>query len=311
MLNQIYDTIIIGAGPAGLTAALYTGRNSLNTLVLSKDLGGQTAISGEIGNFPGVPAIEGYKLIAMIKQQVDALPTVEINTGEDFAVKELNQKNKLFTITDTAGNEYQAKTVIVTSGKTHRKLGVPGEAEFEGRGVNYCATCDGPLYRNKIVAIIGGGYSATEAAYMLDKYASKIYVLTINPEMKGERVTLDKLAKSDKIEIIADAVTTEILHNDMRVTGVKYKNDTTGESKELSVQGVFVAIGSVPNTNQFGDLAKLNKYNEIEIDSKNMTSVPGLFAAGDVTTVWGKQSVIAAGEGAKAAMAVGEFLASK
>lgn len=306
----MYDVIIIGAGPAGLTAALYTGRNSLKTLILSKDLGGQTAISGEIGNFPGVPSTEGINLIATMQSQVNALKTVEMKISEEHVVNKLNRKEDIFTVHDSASTQYQSRTVIVTSGKTHRKLGVPGEAEFEGRGVNYCATCDGPLYRNKDVAIIGGGYSATEAAYMLDKYASKIYVLTINPQMKGERVTLDKISQSDKIEIIADAVTTEILHDDIRVTGVRYKNDKTGKTHDLPVQGVFVEIGSVPNTKQFGDLVKLNKYTEIEIDNKNMTSVPGLFAAGDVTSVWGKQSVIAAGEGAKAAMAVGEYLAA-
>jgi len=307
----MYDVIIIGAGPAGLTAALYTGRNSLKTLILSKDLGGQTAISGEIGNFPGVPSTEGINLIATMQSQVNALKTVEMKIGEDCMVNKLNRKDDIFTVHDSAGTQYQSRTVIVTSGKTHRKLGVPGEAEFEGRGVNYCATCDGPLYRNKDVAIIGGGYSATEAAYMLDKYASNIYILTINPQMKGERVTLDKISQSDKIEIIADAVTTEILHDDIRVTGVRYKNDKTGKTHDLPVQGVFVEIGSVPNTKQFGDLVKLNKYTEIEIDNKNMTSVPGLFAAGDVTSVWGKQTVIAAGEGAKAAMAVGEYLSKR
>lgn len=311
MPKHMYDVIIIGAGPAGLTAALYTGRNSLKTLILSKDLGGQTAISGEIGNFPGVPSTEGINLIATMQSQVNALKTVEMKIGEDCMVNKLNRKDDIFTVHDSAGTQYQSRTVIVTSGKTHRKLGVPGEAEFEGRGVNYCATCDGPLYRNKDVAIIGGGYSATEAAYMLDKYASNIYILTINPQMKGERVTLDKISQSDKIEIIADAVTTEILHDDIRVTGVRYKNDKTGKTHDLPVQGVFVEIGSVPNTKQFGDLVKLNKYTEIEIDNKNMTSVPGLFAAGDVTSVWGKQTVIAAGEGAKAAMAVGEYLSKR
>lgn len=302
---DMYDVIIIGAGPAGLTAALYTGRNLLKTLVLSKDLGGQTAISGEIQNYPGILETDGLTLSESFKKQTEKLPEVEIKIGEEVA--KIEKIGSAFKVKSSNHKVYQAKTIILAAGKHPKKLNVPGEKEFEGRGVSYCATCDAPLFKNKIVAVVGGGYSATEAAYMLAQYAKKIYILTINSKMRGEKITLEKINASKTIEILLNAKTLEILNDDQKVTGLKFK-DKSG-TKILEVEGVFVEIGYEPNTQNFSELVKLNQWKEVIINSKNETSTKGVFAAGDITNVFAKQTVVAAGEGAKAAMAVNEYLA--
>ena len=306
-----YDTIIIGAGPAGLTAAIYTGRNRLKTLVLGKDVGGQTAISGEVENYPGIDRTQGIDLAEKMRAQAQNLETVEVKAGEEYKVKSIEKTNNIFAVVSEKGERYEGKTIILTAGKDPKRLNVPGEKEFEGRGVNYCATCDAPLYRDKIVAIIGGGYSATEAAEMLSKYAREIFVLSLNEKLNGEAITLEKIATSGKIKIIPLAETTQIINDGQKVTGVAYKDTKTGEGRQIAVEGAFVEIGSSPNTAPFGQTIKLNQWGEVEIDRKNMTSVPGIFAAGDITSVWGKQIVIAAGQGAQAAMAVGEYLSAQ
>jgi len=307
---MIYDTVIIGAGPAGLTAAIYAGRNRLKTLVLGKDIGGQTSISGDVENYPGIEKTRGIDLAEKMRAQAQNLETVEVKAGEEYKVKSIERTNFDFAVTSENGERFEGKSVILTAGKDPKRLGVPGEKEFEGRGVNYCATCDAPLYRDKIVAIIGGGYSATEAAEMLSKYAKEIFVLSLNEKLNGEAITLEKIAAAGKIKIIPLAETTQIINDGQKVTGVAYKHTKTGESGQIAVEGVFVEIGSTPNTAPFGQTINLNQWGEVDIDRKNMTSVPGIFAAGDITSVWGKQIVIAAGQGAQAAMAVRDYLSA-
>lgn len=299
------DIIIIGAGPAGLTAGIYTVRNRYKTLIISKDLGGQTAISGEIANYPGIKEITGVELSQKMREHFLSYPDGELKLGEEII--EISGEFPQFKVKAKSGDEYQSKVVIITAGKDPKRLNVPGEKEFEGKGVSYCATCDAPFFKDKTVAIIGGGYSATEGAAMLDKYAAKTFVLSINRELKGEKITLEKIKASKKITLIGNAQTEEILANE-KVKGVKYKDKTSGQAKELGVDGVFVEIGSVPNTSYFKNQIKLNQWQEIEIDEKNMTNIPGIFAAGDITSVFGKQTVIAAGEGAKAAIAANELI---
>lgn len=306
-----YDTLIIGAGPAGLAAAIYTGRNRLKTLILSKDLGGQTAISGEVANYPGIEMITGTELAQKMFDHAKAQETVEALVGPESEVASFARSGDTFIATTKDGQTHQAQSAIITTGKDPKRLGVEGEAEFGGRGVSYCATCDSPFFKGKTVAVVGGGYSATEATYMLSKYAAKIFVLTIHDKMNGEVITLEKIKPSEQIIIVPFAHTTRILNDGSKVSGIEYRDSKTDEIKQIKVDGVFVEIGSVPNTKTFGNLVKLNQWNEVDIDKKNSTRVPGLFAAGDVTSVWGKQVVIAAGEGAKAAMGVGEYLASK
>lgn len=304
-----YDVIIIGAGPAGLSAAIYTGRNRLNTLILSKDLGGQTALSGEVANYPGIKLVEGKELATMMLDHAKVEKSVTANIGPGNEVIGIIKSGSGYVVETADKNKHKTMTVIISTGKRPKTLGVPGEQEFTGRGVSVCATCDAPFFKNKVVAVIGGGYSATEATYMLAKYAQKIFVLTINDKLNGEAVTLEKLAAQKNITIVPFAHVSKILNDGQKVIGLEYKDSTNEEVKTLKCDGVFVEIGSAPNTQSFSGVARLNQWTEIEIDNKNATKMPGVFAAGDATSVWGKQVVIAAGEGAKAAMAVGEYLA--
>ena len=306
-----YDVIIIGAGPAGLTAAIYTGRNRLKTLVLSKDLGGQAAVAGEVGNFPGIAKITGAELVRLMYEQATSLNFVEAKIGAGYSIVSLARGQDGYNITTQDGNKYGGQTVIITAGRDPKKLNIPGEKEFIGRGVSYCATCDAPFFKNRTVAVVGGGNSASKAADMLSRYATKIYVLTINEDLGGETVILEKIKSLDKITVVPFAHATQILNDKAKVTGIEYRDGKTGETQQVKVDGVLVEIGSVPNTQHFGGLVKLNQWNEIEIDNKNSSKMPGLFAAGDVTSILGKQIVIAAGEGAKAAMAVSEYLTTQ
>lgn len=305
---MIYDVIIIGAGPAGLTAAIYTGRNRLNTLILSMDLGGQTSLSGEIANYPGMKLVEGKKLAEMMLDHAKAEKSVTANIGPNSEVKSIGRSGKGYVIETADKNKYETLAVIVSAGKKPKTLNIPGEREFTGRGVSFCATCDAPFFKDKVVAVVGGGNAAAEATYMLTKYARKIFVLTINDKLGGEATTLEKITPHKNVTIVPYAHIIKILNDGQKVTGLEYKDSQTDEVKPLKCDGVFVEIGSVPNTKVFDSILKLNQWTEIEIDGKNATKMPGIFAAGDVTSVWGKQTVIAAGEGAKAAMAAGEYL---
>lgn len=304
----MYDVIIIGAGPAGLTAAIYTGRNRYKTLVLSANLGGQTAIAGEIENFPGYEKIGGIDLSKSMQAQAQKQGSVKLKIGPDYSVSKLTKTQNGFSVFDSANNQYDAKAIIVTAGKEHKNLKIPGEKEFEGRGVSYCATCDAPFFKDKTVIVVGGGYSATEATEMLSRYAKQVYVLNINDKLNGEVITLEKIQSAKNVQVVPQAQTLSITNDSSKVTGVQYKDVKTGESKKLQSDGVFIEIGSTPNTKIFGNLFKLNQWGEVEIGPKNNTNVTGLFAAGDITNVWGKQTVIAAGQGAQAAMAVNEYL---
>lgn len=305
-----YDVIIVGAGPAGLAGAIYTGRNRLKTLLISRDLGGQTVLAGEVANYPGIKTINGTELMNLMLQQAQLQKSVEVKIGTESSVIELTRSQDGFIVKTQGGEQFGAQVVLITAGKDPKTLNIPGEKEFKGRGVSYCATCDGPFFKNKTVAIVGGGNAATGAVYMLEKYAAKIYVLTLTDQLVGEAVRLEKIKQSDKIVIVANAHTTKIINDGSKVTGIEYRNGKTGDTAQIKVDGVFVEIGSVPNTKYFGGLVKLNQQGEIEVDKKNATKFPGLYAAGDITSVWGKQIVIAAGEGAKAAMAINEYLSN-
>lgn len=305
---SVHDAVIIGAGPAGLTAALYCGRNRLKTLVISEDLGGQTAVSGPLDNYPGAGSTTGLKLINIIKNQVALLPTIELQLGQ--TITQIKSNSVGYTLSDQTNHSFQTRAIIIAAGKRPKKLGIPGEDQFAGHGVSYCATCDGPLFQDKTVAIIGGGYSASEAALILNQYTKHIYVLTHKPQLQGEAVTLEKIKESPKITLIGNTQTVEIT-GEQTVTDLKYRDQLNGQTKSLAIEGIFVEIGSLPNTDYFKDQLSLNQWNEIIIDDKNRTNLTGVFAAGDVTSVFAKQTIVAAGEGAKAAMAVFEYLSNR
>ena len=296
----MYDLIIIGAGPAGITASVYAARKRMSFLVISNDIGGQTAWSGDIENYTGYQFVSGPELTSKFEEHMRKYG-VTLKEGE--AVLSLEKKTG-GVIVKTAKASYESKAVIIASGKRSKELGVPGEAEFKNRGLTYCATCDGPLFSGKDVAVVGGGNSALDAALQLENIAKKVYIINIAPELTGDAIMKEKVERSDKVDILNDTQVTAVL-GDKFVNAVKVKS--SGEEKTLSIQGIFVEIGLIPNA-EFTDIIDKNKYGEIKVDSYNRTSVPGIFAAGDVTDVPEKQIIIAAGEGSKAALSAFRYL---
>lgn len=310
----MYDLIIIGGGPAGMTAAIYAARKKMNTLVLTGNIGGQTLWSSEVDNYLGFQLVSGADLVGKFRAHIKRLD--EENALFDLEIKEGAEIKKVesmesggFEVETTVGEKYQAATLIIASGKIPRKLNVPCEDKFIGHGVTYCATCDAPLFRDKDVAVVGGGNSAMDAAIQLLKIANKVYLININPKLGGDEVMREQVAAAgDKVEIFNTHQVAEIM-GEQSVAGLTIKDIASGESRELAVQGVFVEIGSIPSTGFVKNLVKLNEWGEIIIDPQtNSTSEPGIFAAGDVTNVREKQIVIAAGEGAKAALAAYDYL---
>ncbi|MBD3253083.1 alkyl hydroperoxide reductase [Candidatus Pacearchaeota archaeon] len=296
--EKIFDSIIIGAGPAGITAGIYLARRNLCVLIIYETLGGQTALTADIENYMGFRFISGEDFT---KKLDDHLEEYDVTLAEE-KVENLKKNKKLFTI-ETSKNIYKGKTVIIASGARHKKLGVPGEEKFLTKGVAYCATCDAPLFRNKEVAIIGGGNSALESAIQLESYAKKIFILTINKDLEGEDILIEKVRSFKNIEIIPNAITKEI-KGEKFVTGIVYEKNK--KINEIPLQGVFIEIGYEPNSGIFD--VKKNNQKEIVIDNKNQTSEKGIFAAGDVTEVPVKQIIVAAGEGAKAAISAADYL---
>lgn len=301
---MIYDLIILGAGPGGMTAAIYAARRKLKFLIVSLDVGGQMSWSSEVANYPGTTHSTGIELTKNFQEH---LKEYNIKVKQEEIIK-LSKKGKI-CIVKTKKNVYQSKAVIIASGKSPRKLNVPGEDKFVGKGVNYCATCDAPFYKNKVVAVVGGGNAGLEAVLFLAKYAKKVYLLELNLKLGGEPYLKDKVLQNKKIAVITGAKTTEII-GDNYVAGLKYEQ--AGKEKTLNVGGVFVEVGLVTKAD-FTDVKK-NKWGEIMIfrstktNEENMTSVPGIFAAGDVTDIPAKQIVVAAGESCKAALAAFDYI---
>jgi len=310
---MIYDLIIIGAGPAGITASVYAARKRMKFLVITKDIGGQAARSGDIENYTGYQFITGADLTAkfeehMKKYGVETKEPEEVTGLSAIGGSALGGKKTNNGISvKTNKNTYEAKTVIIASGKKSRELGVPGEAEFKNRGLTYCATCDGPLFAGKDVVVIGGGNSALDAALQLIKIAGRIYIINITPLLTGDKIMQDKAEKSDKVTILNNTRILAIL-GDKIVNAVKIKEG--GKEKTLAAQGVFVEIGLVPNSD-FAEGVGKNDKGEIEVDRYNATNISGVFACGDVTDVPQKQIIIAAGEGSKAAISAFRFLAQQ
>ncbi|HZK12172.1 MAG TPA: FAD-dependent oxidoreductase [Atribacterota bacterium] len=302
-MKKIYDLIIIGAGPAGITAAIYAARKKMDILVITKDIGGQASWSGDIQNYTGYQFISGPELAIKFEEHMRKF-SFEIKENEE--VKELTPRNKnLFIKTDK--DSYQTKTAIVASGKRSRELGVPGEQEFKNKGLTYCATCDGPLFAETDVAVIGGGNSALDAALQMIKIANHIYIINFTNNLTGDRIMQKKIRADNKVSIFNNSRVKEIL-GDSFVRAIKIEEDK--EEKTLDVQGIFVEIGLIPNSEFTSDLEK-NERKEIVVNQRNETNIPGVFAAGDVTNVPEKQIIIAAGEGAKAVLSAFRYLSTK
>jgi len=296
----VYDLIIIGAGPAGITAAIYAARKKINTLIVTKDIGGQAAWSGDIENYTGYQFISGPELVGKFQEHISKYG---VELKENIEAEELKRINNLVWVKTKKG-EYEAETAIIASGKKSKELGVPGEKEFKNKGVTYCATCDGPLFAEKEVAVIGGGNSALDAALQLARIAKHAYIINIASDFSADAVMREKIKNYKNITIMNNSRVIAIL-GDKMVNSIKISS--AGTEKLISVRGVFVEIGLTPNS-EFAKGVEKNRLNEIKINSYNQTNIPGVFAAGDVTDVPEKQIIIAAGEGAKAALSASGFL---
>lgn len=282
--------------------AIYAARKRLNFMVITKDIGGQAALSADVENYTGYQYMAGSELVKKFEEHMKEFKT-EVKGGE--AVVGIEKKDGAIEV-KTDKDVYESKTLVVASGARPRALNVPGEGEFKNRGVTYCATCDAPLFADMDVAVIGGGNSALDATLQLTNIAKKIYLINKNPKFRGDEVMIEKVEASDKVTILYNANTLEIL-GDKMVTGIKIERD--GKQEILNVRGIFIEIGYIPNSDFVSGLVERNKRGEIVVDNYNRASTPGIFAAGDVTNVPRKQIIIAAGEGAKAALSAYEYLA--
>lgn len=308
-----YDVIIIGGGPAGLTASIYARRRELKVLVIAKAFGGQAALAHEIQNWPGTESTTGFELTQKMKAQAEKWG-VEFVSDEVMNILPLpGGEQEGFAdgfMVKTTQTQYQAEAVILAFGLTPRDLGVPMEKELTGRGVSYCATCDGPLFKGKTVAVIGGGNAASEAAEYLSRLAKQVYLLSDSCNAAADAVLVEAVKALKNVEVICGLKITAVAGTE-KVTGLKYTDLQTKEEKELAVDGIFVEIGFAPKTDWIKETVKLNERKEIITDKVGATSQPGVFAAGDCTDVGFKQMTIAAGEGAKAALSAYKYLAAK
>jgi len=308
--GSLYDVAIIGGGPAGMTAAIYCARKKLKVIMLTKDLGGQAAWSSDVENYLGFSMITGADLTKHFQDHVQEFSdeiTLKFITQGVTGVEKVTGG---FSVKTGDGGEETARAVILASGKQPRKLGIDGEDEFLNKGVTYCAWCDGPLFKGKSVAIIGGGNSALDAALSVQKLAKEITIVNITGELTGDEVMIEKVVAAPNIRVLNNTQALAIA-GDKIVRQLSLRDSASGLDKELAVDGVFIEIGSLPATELVKGFVELNKEGEIVIDRKNMTSQSGVFAAGDATDVYEKQIIIAAGEGAKAAIGCAQWLATQ
>ena len=298
-----YDVVIIGAGIAGLTSALYSSRQRMKTLVISRDLGGQLLITPEIQNYPGFLSISGYDLINKIKEQAELYGTRIIYDE----VTEIEENKGVFRVKTISGSKHFGIALILAFGKAPRDLGVPGESRFKGRGISYCVTCDAPLFKGKKVALVGWGHHALNSIFLLKDYCSRVYWVFPEERPVKDEDLLSRIL-SDKIEIIPNADPIEV-KGTKKVEALIVKDKKTGKIKKLKVDGIFVELGYVAKTDVVKGLVKLNEKGEIIVDKLCKTSREGVFAAGDVTDIPYKQAIISAAQGAIAALSAYNYIA--
>jgi len=301
----MFDLIIIGGGPAGISAGIYAVRKKLKTLILTKDFVGQIGKAFNIENYPGFIKIRGIELVQKLK---DHIQKFEIEIEEGAKATHVEKDNGGFLVQTENGEKYRAKALLVATGRDPRPLEVPGEKEFLGKGVGYCVTCDGPLFADKKTAVVGGGNSGLESALELSDYCSQVYVLELHDKLLADEIFQERAKKKHNIEIVLNARTKEI-KGIGNVKSIIYEDLKTKKEKEIEVEGVFIEIGYIPATSFLKGLVDFNEQDEVIIDLQtNQTKTPGIFAAGDVTNVKQKQIIIAAGEGAKAALSIYDYL---
>lgn len=307
-MSKVFDLIIIGGGPAGITAGIYASRLGLKTLLITKSWGGQVARKAVvIENYPGVGKITGQELVEKMEKHLKAQ---EIEIGLDEVLK-VTKKSNIFSVSTKNKKKYQARAIILASGSDPRPLEVPGEKRFIGKGVSYCSVCDGSLFKGKVVAVIGGGNAGFETAIFLTKIAKKIYILEFSPEVKAFPDNQKIIGASGKVEVITNTTLKEIKGKDF-IDSIVYQDRKAGKEKTLKVEGVFVEVGYQPATAYVKGLVDFNERDEIKVEFETcQTKTPGLFAAGDLNVGPFKQIVTAAGEGAKAALAAYNYIEKK
>lgn len=297
------DVLVVGGGPAGASAAIYTVRKGLSTAMITEKIGGQVQETKGIENLISVTYTEGPQLAAQLNQHVASYP---IKVFENRRVKKIHTEGKTKAIELESGEHLTADSVIITTGAKWRELGVDGEKEYLGRGVAYCPHCDGPFYKGKKVAVIGGGNSGVEAAIDLAGIVREVVVFEYNDQLKADKILVDKLKSLPNVSIVTSAKTEKIIGDGQKVQQLEYLDRSLNKQEKMDLDGIFVQIGLVPNSQFLKDTVELSKFGEIIVDEKGRTSVKGIYAAGDVTTTPYKQIVIAMGEGAKAALAAFE-----
>ncbi|GHD49580.1 alkyl hydroperoxide reductase subunit F [Marinobacter persicus] len=304
-----FEVLVIGGGPAGASAAIYSARKGISTGIAAERFGGQVADTMGIENLISVPYTEGPKLVAAMEQHVNEYDVDIMNMQRAEELIPAKEKGGLHEVRLANGASLKSKTIVLSTGARWRQMGVPGEEEYRNKGVAYCPHCDGPLFKGKRVAVIGGGNSGVEAAIDLAGIVGHVTLIEFGDEMKADEVLQRKLRSLDNVKIITSGQTTEIVGENGKVSGLNYTDRKTGDEHHVELEGVFVQIGLVPNTEWLkGGPVELSQYGEIIVNDRNETSVPGIYAAGDVTTVPYKQIVISMGEGSKAALSAFDFI---
>ena len=306
--KEAFDVLIVGGGPAGAAAAIYSARKGIRTGIVAERFGGQVMDTLGIENFISVDYTEGPKLVAAMENHVKMYDVDIMNLQRAAGIVPAAKPGDLIEVKLENGGSLKSKSVILATGARWRELGVPGEREYRGHGVAYCPHCDGPLFKGKPVAVVGGGNSGVEAAIDLAGIVGSVVLLEFAPDLKADAVLQKKLYSLPNVQVIKNAQTTEVTGADGKVNGLVYKDRASGEEKKLALDGVFVQIGLLPNSDFVKGTLNLSKFGEIEVDAKGHTSATGVFAAGDVTTVPYKQIIISMGEGSKAALAAFDYL---
>ena len=304
-MEKIYDTIILGGGPAGISAGVYCARGNIDCAIIDTSLlGGQPTNYLEIENYLGFPTIQGWELAEKFEQHIDKF---NIQKFQNEEIQNVDLTSTIKTV-QTLKNKYLAKTIIIATGASPKKLGIRGEDEYIGKGVSYCAVCDGAFYKNKTVVVIGGGNAAVEEGIYLTKFAEKVYIMHRRDELRADKIIQERAFNNEKIEFIFDSVPLEIVGDSKKVNLIQYKNVKTGEIKTLNVDGVFPYIGFSPNTEFFNAQLVQDEFGFIRVDENMRTSEVGVFAAGDVRRTPLRQVITAVADGAIAGMSAVKYL---
>lgn len=298
-MNKIYDLIIIGGGPAGVSAGIYAARKKLKTLLITPDFGGQSIVSESIENWVGTIKISGNDLAENLKAHLLAYADDSVEVKDEERVENIEKNGDIFTVTSDKA-KYESKTVLIATGSHRRKLDIPGAKEFDNKGISYCASCDGPMFGGQDVVIVGGGNAALESAAQLLAYCKTVTILNRTEKLRGDEITIEKLSENPHFKIIKNATPVEI-KGDKFVSSIVYEDAVTKEKHEIKTPAIFVEIGLLPTTSFAQNVLKLNQYNQVPINSANQqTEVPGLWAAGDCTDAMYHQNNIAAGDAVRA-----------